>query len=203
MAPLGIALVFALVGCYTILQHPITENEGPEADSTGAHSQAFYRQNCVDCHADYANYPYGYFYGSNPKYYFDYPRWGYYYAYPWWWDHYWYDGSAPNSEDGSVPVESGTKAARRGGLIPPYVQGAPAINTPIDVSGYRSGGYVNPPAKDRDAGPGGTGSTPGVRTPIKVTRQSQPDSTAASQDQQPQEPGDPKAQRRGGTPPHH
>jgi len=154
-APIAVALTFLLVGCYTILKHPITSEEGPSSQI--AH-QEYYRDRCLDCHEDYATYPYGFFYGNYPEYYFDYPRWGHYYAYPWWWDHYWYDNSENTaaSDDGLSVPESGTKASRRGGLRPPYVGGAPAI--PTATNSYRRSDPNTSTSK-------GTGTETGTASP--------------------------------------
>jgi len=147
-----VAILFGVVGCYTILQHPITENEGPERTESDVHSQEYYRQNCLDCHADYATYPYGYFYGFYPEYYFENPRWGYYYAYPWWWDHGWYSQDAEAGPD-SLGAVGTTKAERRGGMVPPYVDRAPAVSVPsTGVGGYRAPGSEGTPGKGTAGG---------------------------------------------------
>jgi len=197
IAPLIVTVAFVAVGCYTVLRHPITESEGPSP--TQAHPQEYYRQNCLDCHQDYANYPYGYFYGEYPSYYFDYPRWGYYYAYPWWWDRGWYQ--TDNAGTQTADQTESPKAARRGGLVPPYVEHAPATWTP-DVNG---GGYVAP-GTTTSSGKGGTGPTTGgaggngapTKTRVKMGSATS-DSTAAGDDNK-QEEGK-KATRRGGAPP--
>jgi len=119
-----LVFLFGFGGCYTILKHPAG------GDSAHEYSQEYYRENCLDCHPDYHEYPYGYFYGSYPEYYFDYPRWGRYYAYPWWWEHYWYDGDADNDEYGSGAVadDAHDKAdrtrSRTSSMIPPYSTGS-------------------------------------------------------------------------------
>jgi hypothetical protein len=194
-----IAILCGVVGCYTILQHPITENEGPERVEGDAHSQEYYRQNCLDCHADYATYPYGYFYGFYPEYYFENPRWGYYYAYPWWWDRGWYSQDAAVGPD-SLGAVGATKAERRGGMAPPYVDRAPAVSVPsTGVGGYRA------PSSEAASGKGGTGTGPGgagpgttpTKTRVKMGSQAPADSTATDD----QKTKDKKAERRGGTTP--
>lgn len=174
-APIAVALTFLLVGCYTILKHPITSTEGPMSQVS---HQEYYRDRCLDCHADYATYPYGFFYGDYPEYYFEYPRWGHYYAYPWWWDHYWYesDGDAAASEDGIDSAEPGTKASRQSGLRPPYVGGAPAMPTGIDT--YRSSGSSGSTTK-------GTGTETGTASPgtsTQKTRVKAADESGSSSD---------------------
>ena len=194
-APTVILLTFLLVGCYTILKHPITADEGPDRS---AYHQEYYRQQCIDCHADYAEYPYGFFYGDYPDYYFQYPRFGYYYAYPWWWDHYWYDGNGNQAgavDENGNPVEPSQKASRRGSLAPPYVQGTTALPT---GGGYRAPTYI--PSK------GGTGSGTGSTEPTKVgekIRVKKADKTSDSEDdsQNTNSEKKGKASRRGGIDP--
>jgi hypothetical protein len=116
----SIVIMVALAGCYTILQHPAVD------ESYSSHD---YQQDCVRCHADYHQYPYGYFYGSYPGYWWDNPRWGHYYAYPWWWDNYWYsndyDQNNNDGDDSNTPrTEESQKAIRRDALRPPYVSGS-------------------------------------------------------------------------------
>ena len=197
-APLAVAITFLLVGCYTILKHPITSEE----NITQASHQEYYRDNCLDCHEDYATYPYGFFYGTYPEYYFEYPRWGHYYAYPWWWDHYWYDDSeAATGDEGyseEVP-EPSAKASRRGGLIPPYVGGAPAIST--------GGGSFRRSDPDATQTKGGTGGEPGTASPgtstdkIRVKKADQPGDGNQSDTVQSDTKQQKKASRRGGIKP--
>ena len=99
-----------LMGCYTMLAHP-----GVEGEEEAAYSGTYYREHCTDCHTDYHNYPYGYYYGFSPDYYWNYPRWGHYYNYPWWWD--WYGGDYSGVEEVPNNIEKGE---RRRGLAPPY-----------------------------------------------------------------------------------
>jgi len=75
-----------ILGCYTVLTHPGVEGEEEEH-----YSGTYYRQNCTDCHTDYHQYPFGYYYGYSPDYYWENQRWGHYYNYPWWWEWYWWD----------------------------------------------------------------------------------------------------------------
>ncbi len=196
-APLVIvALSFVIVGCYTILKHPVTAEEGPQGQYSESHPQEYYRQNCVECHADYSEYPYGYFYGDYPDYYFEYPRWGYYYAYPWWWDQHWYD---PGSDEGDEDIADGAKAQRRGSLIPPYVTGSPAIITG-GSHGTGGGGYVAPGTsvpggKTNTGGSTGAGGDQNEKTRVRV---SGADTTETATDKNETST---KATRRGGTKP--
>lgn len=193
---LAVALSFAIVGCYTILKHPVTSEEGQQGEYADSHPQEYYRQNCIECHADYSEFPYGYFYGDYPDYYFEYPRWGYYYAYPWWWDRHWYEPGT--GEDGEVLVE-GEKAQRRGNLIPPYVTGHSAIST----GGVSGGGYVAPgstlPGGKTPTG-GSTGGAGGEQPEKTRVRMSGADSTQTP-DSNSKAPAATKATRRGGTKP--
>jgi hypothetical protein len=132
MVILGILLMIlgiAGIGCYTILSHPTVQGE--EADNVEQNGQ-YYRENCTNCHADYHQYPYGFYYGYYPDYYWNNPRWGHYYAYPWWWDNYWWDNNNDNSGGGGTTMpESADKAERRRGIEPPYVRPNAASNTPF------------------------------------------------------------------------
>ena len=202
-APLSVAVTFLIVGCYTILKHPITSDGGSEGGSEQASHQEFYRGQCLDCHQDYATYPYGFFYGEYPDYYFEYPRWGYYYAYPWWWDHLWYenrdDGISSDGEylDSTGTEQPGRKASRRGSMVPPYVEGAPTI--PYGGGGYRTN---DPPTSGKTgsgSGTEGAGSNDQpAKTRVKAGDTTGADSTAVK-DTKPKP--SKKAARRGGTPP--
>lgn len=157
-APIVVAVSFLVVGCYTILKHPITA-DGVNAEE--ASHQEFYRGQCLDCHQDYASYPYGFFYGEYPDYYFEYPRWGHYYAYPWWWDKLWYENNGDESaadawnSDAGGEIQDGVKSPRRGGMVPPYVGGAAVID--YGGGGYRYGGSSSGGSAGFQQG---TGTTP-------------------------------------------
>ena len=121
------------MGCYTVLVHPGTEENYTSHD---------YQQNCTDCHSDYHEYPYGYFYGDYPDYWWDTPRYGHYYAYPWWWDYYWYtekphrQNITDNGGDEAPDVRGeGKKIERRQTLRPPYTDDIPTISR----EGYNTG----------------------------------------------------------------
>ena len=115
---IGAILIGALItihGCYTIIKHPSVM----QADNTGETTEhANGNRDCVSCHQDYQQYPYGYYYGYYPGYYRDYSRWGQYYAYPWWWDYYYSNGGNDGNSGGQV--EQGSKPGTRRGLEPPY-----------------------------------------------------------------------------------
>ena len=106
-------LTLTFGGCYTILMHPKSEEGYTEQD---------YKDACLDCHPDYHEYPYGYFYGTYPDYWWSSPRYGQYYAYPWWWDYYWdpVDGHAEHGDEFVPRTSDGKKAVRRDALRPPY-----------------------------------------------------------------------------------
>ncbi len=117
-----ISTTMVSIGCYTVITHPGTE------DNYSAHD---YQQDCLSCHPDYHEYPYGYFYGNYPDYWWSSPRWGRYYAYPWWWDYYWYDGVPQDINDNnhSSPRPGNVKKAeRRSSLRPPYSSGVSNIS---------------------------------------------------------------------------
>ena len=121
-------------GCYTILTHPTVAEEEGKATS---HQGEYYREHCTDCHAEYHNYPYGFYYNYYPDYYWNSPRWGYYYIYPWWWDRYWWDNE-PSPESAPEKVD---KVERRRGLEPPYVPLTTDYNRPLSKP------EDNPPVK--------------------------------------------------------
>lgn len=161
-------------GCYTVLIHPETEEGYTSRD---------YQDACVDCHSDYNEYPYGYFYGEYyPDYWWSTPRYGHYYAYPWWWDYYWspsegYYAEDDNDSDDFVPrTSSGAKVSRRGGsLIPPYVNssgynGNSVPNITRGADGM-SRGTTGTSSKEIDNN--GTDNDSGSSTEAKDTRQNQ------------------------------
>jgi hypothetical protein len=124
------------------------------------YSSRDYQQDCVKCHSDYHQYPYGYFYGSYPGYWWNTPRWGHYYAYPWWWDKYWYsndhyDNDYYYDDDSDSPrTGEAQKAVRRDALRPPYVSGSTSA-----PDFHRQGTTTNSPGTvDGKTGSGGTDS---------------------------------------------
>ncbi len=115
IATLSLLLIITgifILGCYTVLTHPSVEGEEEEH-----YSGAYYRQNCTDCHVDYHQYPFGYYYGYSPDYYWENQRWGHYYNYPWWWEWYWWDYMDDDREFVPSDIEKGTR--RRSNLAPP------------------------------------------------------------------------------------
>lgn len=106
-------------------------------------------------------------------------------------------GGIVDTNDAGQPSR---KAARRGGLIPPYVEGAPII-TPIPPagSGYQSGGSTSTGKSDQGGGVQGAGT--GVNTQkirVKAGSAVPADSTGTTDAKvKPSK----KANRRGGTPP--
>jgi len=131
-------LTFSFGGCYTVLIHPETEEGYTSRD---------YQEACIDCHSDYNEYPYGYFYGVHyPDHWWSTPRFGHYYAYPWWWDYYWspsggYQGDYGDGDNFVPRTSSGEKATRRGSgsMRPPYTQD-PSNTIPNITRGGSSGG---------------------------------------------------------------
>jgi hypothetical protein len=170
------ALMLLISGCYTILQHPASETNYDAED---------YRADCLGCHADYHEYPYGYFYGNYPDYWWSSPRWGYYYAYPWWWDNYWYDGSRKYSRDNddeySPRSSSGEKVVRRDALRPPYTMGTTSIT--------RSGA-----ASETESGNGKVGA----KASGDDTQKKQGDDKVQDKKEKKEEKDNKKATRRGG-----
>ncbi|MCP4632837.1 MAG: hypothetical protein GY855_07905 [candidate division Zixibacteria bacterium] len=143
---LCLAMLFIILmasGCYTILQHPDSEINYTAED---------YQTDCLECHAEYHEYPYGYFYGQYPDYWWSSPRWGRYYAYPWWWDNYWYEGNYQHSEyevddEPSPRSTRGKKVERRSSLRPPYTTGSNNISR---SSGNYNTGTSSPTSNPSD-----------------------------------------------------
>ncbi len=154
---IGLAIAITGVGCYTIIRHPSMENAQYDAV---AYEHSANDRDCVRCHSDYAKYPYGYYEGYYPEFYWDYPNWGDYYAYPWWWDGYWYkDGVAVDT------VDKIARPDRQRGLRPPYVTGAQPVNPTVPI--FNSGGTQPPVVGGSTGGTttgGNTGTTPPTNT---------------------------------------
>lgn len=148
---LSITIIFIALlasGCYTILQHPASEVNYSAED---------YQADCLQCHSDYHEYPYGYFYGHYPDYWWSTPRWGQYYAYPWWWDNYWYDNSYRHSQSYSDDEPSprstrGKKVERRDALRPPYSIGTTNLGRPSGTGNIGASGSTGKPS-DRNNQP--------------------------------------------------
>ncbi len=105
---LALAIIILTSGCYTILQHP---------DSEAHYVAEDYQADCLGCHTEYHEYPYGYFYGNYPDYWWSNPRWGQYYAYPWWWDNYWYDGGKQHVQQVANDDKGGNGFGRGRGYL--------------------------------------------------------------------------------------
>jgi hypothetical protein len=152
LVPIAILLALIGPGCYTIIQHP-AGYDGARASQTS---------DCVSCHADYQQFPYGYYYSPYPSFWWDYPSYSSYYAYPWWWTYYQNvssdQGSGGNSDDQETSADRGTKFDRRAGhglpLPPPYSY--PSDN---NLGGWPSGPSIyNLPGGTGTSGSGTTGS---------------------------------------------
>ena len=134
---LVVLFLFGVGGCYTILKHPAGESEAGHE-----YSQEYYRENCVKCHPDYHEYPYGFYNGYYPDYYFSDQRWGRYYAYPWWWDYYSYGSGDQEVAPGAVEGDAHDKMPRsRDMMAPPYIE---AGTSTFQGSGGLGGGGVKP-----------------------------------------------------------
>jgi hypothetical protein len=164
-----LGVIITTHGCYTIIKHPsvMQADNADNADNSAVdNNHAGGNRDCVSCHQDYHQYPYGYYYSYYPDYYWKNPRWGEYYAYPWWWDYYYDRGS--NNTGGGGAVDQGNKPPTRRGMEPPYANPRPGylvndsltpptfnpgISTPpvITSPGGTStgGGTVTPPAQDK------------------------------------------------------
>ena len=142
-------------GCYTIIKHPKVN----QAD----HSVEYYGNNCMDCHNEITEYPYGYGYSSFPGYWEDYHNYGLYYTFPWWWESYWWDINLEPNENYSPDAAD----RRRGILIPQnswdYVPPPSEITNQTPPSGGDSGGGIST----------GDGSGDGGDSKIKEEKPSQ------------------------------
>ncbi len=144
LLPITFLAAILAPGCYTVVMHPV-DNAGYRAAAVS---------DCTRCHADYGEYPYGYYYSPYPSYWWDYPHYGEYYAHPWWWSRYDQGGSDVSDNAGDEESNRGTKYDRRetdGPPPPPYAY--PNVGLP------HSPGTGLAPNDFRDTGGGTTGST--------------------------------------------
>lgn len=178
-------------GCYTILVHPTDEGGGRAAQSS----------ECVRCHADYHQYPYGYYYSPYPSYWWEYPNYGHYYAYPWWWS--FYHGEDQNNDgwedDAGTGEERETKFDRRdtrsSPMPPPYYQGDNNVSWPArpgvidryDGSSGGSGSGTVTPSRPETGGETRTKDDSG-ETKAKDVRQGDQKSPTDTNEVKPQEP---------------
>jgi hypothetical protein len=115
LLPAAVILALAAPGCYTVVMHP-SDDDGYRASQTS---------DCVRCHSDYHQYPYGYYYSPYPSWWWTYPSYSSYYAYPWWWQYYDYpylDGNGYDYSSSGLSTHEGTKFDRhetRPGPVPP------------------------------------------------------------------------------------
>jgi hypothetical protein len=127
---------FLGAGCYTVLQHPRSQDLVNEESGT--------RRECYDCHAgaDAAH-----FQDPFNVYYYDYypQRWYPYYARPWWYSDYWYNDQ-PSGE--TQPVETG---GRHAWTRPPAGRGdAPPAVAPLPPAPVTGGAKDEPkPAEQK------------------------------------------------------
>jgi hypothetical protein len=141
-----IAFVIAGGGCYTIIKHPKVD--------LVEHDNQYYHKQCLDCHQDYHEFPYGYGYRDVPSYWQDYGRWGSYYTYPWWWENYWWDIGGGESE-AKYKYDTGEKPNERRGLFEnlPWEQGlgpAPIVPDAGSGSSANTGGTSTGSSDDDD-----------------------------------------------------
>lgn len=165
---IAIALAITSIGCYTIIRHPSMDTMtevSPEATTQAGYNHSPGDYDCVSCHRDYAEYPYGFYYNPLPEYYWEYPRWGDYYAYPWWWDDYWYNSSGSPSSVVIDTVDKIARPERQRGLPPPYVTGAEPLipSLPTFNSGSNPPPVITNPNTGTTTG-GNTGTTPPTNT---------------------------------------
>ena len=172
-ATILIASVITIHGCYTIIKHPslLEADQTQTGDGEYDHSQS--DRNCVSCHQDYHQYPYGYYYSYYPDFYWSYPRFGEYYAYPWWWNYY-YEGGYGNGGQGNGGVATqGTKPPMRRGMEPPYARDTVPLAPYSPPSGFNTGGQT-PTVTTPGTGTGGTGTIPPEQPKEKKTENKKP-----------------------------
>ncbi|MEZ5358687.1 MAG: hypothetical protein R3F48_07610 [Candidatus Zixiibacteriota bacterium] len=75
---LSFAAALIAPGCYTMISHPKDEYGYTASQSS----------DCLRCHSDFAEFPYGYYYSPYPDHWWVYEKYGMFYAYPWWWTFY-------------------------------------------------------------------------------------------------------------------
>lgn len=78
LIPLAFLMAVIAPGCYTMITHPSDEGSA-RVDHTS---------DCVRCHFEFDDFPYGYYYSPYPEFWWDHPDYVYYFAYPWWWEHF-------------------------------------------------------------------------------------------------------------------
>jgi len=194
LIPAAVVLALLAPGCYTIVKHPAGDGD----------YQAAQTSDCVRCHSDYHEYPYGYYYGPYPSYWWEYSRYGYYYAYPWWWSYYDYpymDGDYDYSDQS--PSDRDTKFGRHGldtgparpphstsdqwddpgrpgpGLYDPPSDGLQGGGTPSDNTQGRPGTTDPDDSRSKGDSTGGKDATKSNRP------QPNPDATPTVQPEQP------------------
>lgn len=155
LIPAAFMLAIMAPGCYTVVMHP--------SDEGGYHAEQ--TSDCVRCHTDYHEYPYGYYYSPYPSYWWDYSDYAYYYAYPWWWSYYDYP-YLPGDYHYSG-TSGGTKFDRREG---PREPAAPPYST-RSKDDYQPDDYLQPGYYDHSTG------QMQPTTPSTGTPRTQPSST--------------------------
>lgn len=180
LIPLTFILAVAVTGCYTVISHPENERDY-RADQTS---------DCLRCHVDYGDYPYGHYYSPDPEYWWEHNIYVQYYAEPWWWDYYDYPGA-----DGSG---RSTKFDRVDGASepppPPYItgdEGYPVtpviINLPVQpppAGGGTSGQQARPETGGDETDSRSKGNDSSEQN-TKTSRQSSP-SNSTTDDSRPE-----------------
>ncbi len=162
----GVAASIVSLGCYTIIKHPDMQSRQSYNDSEG-YTHTAQDRDCMRCHQDYSEYPYGYYYSDYyPDYYWTYPSWGRYYAYPWWWDYYWY------KDDNGTVVTGERPDRRRQGITPPYTRGVEPT-APLPPPSFPNSGQIGGSGGGTTTG-GSAGSGGGTNTEEKQEEQKPP-----------------------------
>ncbi len=155
---LAFVAALAAPGCYTVVSHPKDERGYAASQSS----------DCLRCHSDYSEFPYGYYYSPYPSHYWTIEKYGLYYAYPWWWDYY--------DQDNKVYSGRGTKFDPREPHYPPpdYIPpgGYPVLPSII----------ITNPSWDNTGGSGTVGGKPGSETDTRGKDETADDGKETRQD---------------------
>lgn len=117
-------------GCYTMIKHPKVEEAELHAEEAGTR--------CLECHANLAEYPFGYDPVGFPHYWDYWENYELYYTYPWWWEDYFWDTGSGSS--GAVYRDPAEPPERRRGIISPYPDDNDLPPAGITPPGSESGG---------------------------------------------------------------
>jgi hypothetical protein len=188
LIPAAFILAVIAPGCYTIVMHPSDEGRY-HTDQTS---------DCVGCHVDFDEYPYGYYYSPHPNYWWDYDNYAYYYAYPWWWGYYDYPyvtGEYDYEGQSGRDTKFNRREVPQGPAPPPYSGPFPELD-PYPTPPHSPPTYPNPdqdydPSTGRTQPDGGTVDGTGSRSKDENS------DSSSGKDSQPSTPSRPKPSKDG------